>query len=74
MNDPFACAKIHDKLLLWIGWPFKRQPHKMVKRTQRIRLLATNCLSVFDHFVGLAYKGLKVLYGIAFKFCNIQAS
>ena len=29
----------------------------MVKRTQTIRrLLPTNCLSVFDHFVGLALK------------------
>ena len=35
--------------------PFKRQPHKMFKHTQTIRrLLPTNCLSVFDHFVGLA--------------------
>ena len=35
----------------------KRQPHKMVKRTETIcRLLP----SVFDHFVGLALKGLKV--------------
>ena len=39
---------------------FKRQPHKIVKQTQPIRrLLPTNCLSVFDHFVGLALKGLK---------------
>ena len=31
----------------------------MVKHTQAIRLLTlTNCLSVFDHFVGLARKGL----------------
>ena len=31
----------------------------MVKHTQTIRrLLPTNCLSVFDHFVGLALKGL----------------
>ena len=31
----------------------------MVKHTQTIRrLLATNCLSVFDHFVELALKGL----------------
>ena len=30
----------------------------MVKRTQTIRrLLPTNCLSVFDHFVGVALKG-----------------
>ena len=31
----------------------------MVKHTQTIRrLLLTNCLSVFDHFMGLAPKGL----------------
>ena len=31
----------------------------MVKHTQTIRrLLPTNCLSVFDYFVGLAHKGL----------------
>ena len=32
----------------------------MVKHTQTIcRLLRTNCLSVFDHFVGMTVKGLK---------------
>ena len=32
----------------------------MVKNTQTIRrLLPTNCLIVFDHFVGLALKGLS---------------
>ena len=35
--------------------PFKRQLYKMVKHTQTIRrLLPTNCLSAFDHFVRLA--------------------
>ena len=35
--------------------------HKMLKHTKTIRrLLPTNCLSVFDHFVGLALKGLRV--------------
>ena len=34
----------------------------MVKQTQTIRLLLpTNCLSVFDHLVGLALKGLMYL-------------
>ena len=34
----------------------------MIKHTQIIRrLLPTNYLSVFDHFVGLALKGLKML-------------
>ena len=40
----------------------QRQPHKMVKHTQKVRrLLPANCLSVFDHFVGLE---LKVLTGL----------
>ena len=32
----------------------------MVKHTQEIRRLPANCLSVFDHFVGLALKGLRL--------------
>ena len=37
----------------------KNQPHKMVKYTQTTRRqLPTNLLSVFDHFVELALKGL----------------
>ena len=40
--------------------PFKRQPQKMGRHAQAIRrLLPTNCLSRFDHFVGLALQGLK---------------
>ena len=36
----------------------------MVKHTQTVRrLLSTNCLGVFDHFVGLALKGLVVREG-----------
>ena len=43
--------------------PLSANPHEMVKHTQTIRrLLQTNCLSVFDHFVGLALKELKVIY------------
>ena len=35
----------------------------MVKHTQTIRLLLpTNCLSVFDHFVKLALKGLRTVW------------
>ena len=34
----------------------------MVKHTQTIRrLLAANCLNVFDHFLGLASKGRSIL-------------
>ena len=58
---------------MWIIWfyssalvvqfyqPVKRQPHIIVKYTQTIRLQKpTNCLSVFDHFVGLALKELII--------------
>ena len=31
----------------------------MVKHTQFVSNLPTNCVSMFDHFVGLALKGLK---------------
>ena len=35
---------------------------EMVKHTQTIcRLLPANCLGVFDHFLGLALKGLKLV-------------
>ena len=38
---------------------FKPQPPKMVRQTQVIRLQQpANCLSLFDHFVGLGLKGL----------------
>ena len=41
------------------NYAFKRQPHKMVKHTQTIhRQQATNCLSVFDHFVMLVPREL----------------
>ena len=44
------------------------QPHKTVKQTQTIyRLLLTNCLRVFDHFVGLAFKGLNTVFS-----CKLQ--
>ena len=40
----------------------------MVKHTQTIRwLLPTNCLIVFDHFVGLALKGLIIMMEL---FCD----
>ena len=42
----------------------------MVEDNQTIhRLLLTNCLSVFDHFVGLALKGLKLNFG---KYTNVS--
>ena len=44
----------------------------MVEHTQTIRqVLPTNCFSVFDHFVGLALKGLTSL---TFTGCIIQTN
>ena len=42
---------------------------------QFVGKLPTNCLSVFDHFVGLALKGLKitkVCYMITWSICNMH--
>ena len=40
--------------------------HKMVKHTQQfVGNSPTNCLSVFDHFVGLALKGIIISQSIA---------
>ena len=40
----------------------KRQPHKMVKYSQIVcRQQPTNCLSVFDHIMGLVLKRVKYL-------------
>ena len=50
------------QILLLILFEFKRQPHKMVKQTRTTsRFLPANCLSVFDHFVRLAFKRLGKL-------------
>ena len=50
-----------EEFRCWYYQPYKRQPHKMVKHTQTIRRQnPTNCLSVSDHFLPLALKGLKI--------------
>ena len=47
---------------LWWHEPLKHQPHKMVRHTQTIRrLLVANCLSFFDHLVGLTLKRLIII-------------
>ena len=54
-----CCSSALEKNLGESYQPFKRQPHKMVKHTQAIcRQQPTNFMSVFDHFAGLALKGL----------------
>ena len=40
----------------------------MVKHTQTIRRQQANCLSVFEHFVGLALKRLMVLGTLKLQF------
>ena len=47
----------------FVFWTFQCHPNKMFKHIQTIcRFLPTNCLSMFDHFVGLVLKGLtKIL-------------
>ena len=58
INDRLTYSGGTDRLSEFYQ-PFKCQPHKMVKCTQTIlRFLPTNYLSVFDHFVRLALKGL----------------
>ena len=40
--------------------PFDYQPHKMFRHTHVIcQVLATNCLNVLNHFVGLVLKRLS---------------
>ena len=49
-----------------------RQPYKMVKHTQTICLQQPpNYLSVFDHFVGLALKGLTLPWCSAIIYCCV---
>ena len=71
------------KIIRRILEPFKLQPDKMVKHIQAIRrLLPTNCLSVFDHFVGLALTGLmfqpsrliKLTYGSLSKYIALNSN
>ena len=42
------------------GYPLNANPTKWSNTLKTFRrLLPTNCLSVLDHFVGLAFKGLS---------------
>ena len=55
---PIVLSKYGEDTICW-KIVNKRKPHEMVKHTQTIRWQhPTNCLSVFDHFWGLAFKGL----------------
>lgn len=47
---------------VWAPYFFRHQPHRLVRHTQIIRQQRlTGCLGMFDHSVGLARKGLKLL-------------
>ena len=58
LNDNHHFCKSNLKQIKTL-LPFNRKPHKMVKHTQTIRL-PTNCLSMFDYFMGLALKRLTL--------------
>ena len=45
----------YSHLTLWAPTPQNGQTHSKIRRQK-----PTNCLSVFDHFVGLPFKGLKI--------------
>ena len=48
--------------LFFIYQPFKRQPTKWSNTLkQLVGNSSANCLSVFDHFVGLTLKGLNIM-------------
>ena len=54
---------IQNKILLWQDKQFNSlsaNPTKWLNTLKQF-VLPTNCLSVFDHFVGLVFKGLKHL-------------
>ena len=56
-------TKFRKLCVEFVNLTFKRQPLKMVKHSQTIRrLLPTNYLSVFDHFVGFVLIRLKLKY------------
>ena len=66
----YFCHKLCPPAPIAIVLTLKRQLHKMVKHTQTIRgQQPTNCLSVFDHFMGLMSKGLKF-----FLYCSLITS
>ena len=58
----FISPAIHFFLLPYLMGvliTLKRQPPNIVKHTQTIRRqMTTNCMSLFDHFVGLTLKGM----------------
>ena len=54
-----------DNINFKILQAFKHQTHKRNKHTQKVYLQQPkNCLSVFDHFVGLTLKGLRDSFGV----------
>ena len=61
----FNCKILRGRRQISLKLTLEAPVQKMVKLTQAIRrLLPTNCLSVFDHFVGLALKGLSELINL----------
>ena len=76
LQSVWAVSYTHVTTCILIAWnhldsPFKRQPHIMVKHTQTVRrLLPKNCLSVFNHCMRLALKGLRRRAWI-YSYCSV---
>ena len=80
MGMPRKIRKLLTVRIIWINdslfkFNLLSANYKTMKHTQTIRrLLLTNCLSVFDYFVGLALKGLSIYFLFSkqklFKYCT----
>ena len=55
-NQPGLPGFLESSITYIFFKPIKRKYHKMLKNTLK---LPTNCLSMFDHFLVLALKGLR---------------
>ena len=77
----YCCYSISSLLLLLLSQPFKHQFHKMVERTQTVRrqiadelfdIQTIRGIGAFDHFVGLALKGLRDVTGQMIKYLSVD--
>ena len=70
----YICAEA-KKFFIRVYYSSDRLPYKIIKHTQTIsRQHPTNCSSVFDHFVGLALKGLVYLIYLTRQILVLQRS
>ena len=63
MEDSVLSASMEITLKSWIINPLSANPTKWSNTLKQfVGKLPTNCLSVSNHFVGLALKGLRMLH------------